>query len=72
VAAGAGGEPLLAQGNDAEALTGQNELQRLISHIPFRRLAVWGFVVFLAYQLSDFFGVSWQWDEATVLRHAHM
>lgn len=38
--------------------TGQGDLQKLIAMIPFRKLAIWGFIVLLAYQLSDFFGVS--------------
>ncbi len=34
------------------------ELQSLIAAIPFRRLSIWAAMAFLAYQLSDFFGVS--------------
>jgi len=37
--------------------TGQGDLQKLIAMIPFRKLAIWGFIVLLAYQLSDFFGI---------------
>lgn len=33
------------------------ELQQLINSIPYKRLAIWGFVGALAAQLADFFGV---------------
>jgi hypothetical protein len=37
--------------------TGQRDLAALIASIPFRKLLIWASVVFVAYQLSDFFGV---------------
>ncbi len=42
---------------DLHNSTGQTDLQRMIAQIPFRRLTIWGVVGFVAYQLSDFFGV---------------
>lgn len=41
-----------------EPVDGHKDLQRLIAQIPFQKLAIWGLVGFVAYQLSDFFGVS--------------
>ncbi len=43
--------------DDLHNSTGQGDLQRMIAQIPFRRLTIWGVVGFVAYQLSDFFGV---------------
>jgi hypothetical protein len=52
-----GSNSQVALHHDSAQLTGQSDLQRLISYIPFRRLAIWAIVLFMAWQLSDFFGV---------------
>lgn len=38
--------------------SGPSDLQAMINAIPFRRLAIWGLIAALAYQLHDFAGVS--------------